>query len=140
MMKEFQILKNIEKLYILQQIWYENFIIFLECFHHQEFSFATFEYIFISLSQISASPLYSTEIQLTAILRQVHHCSNIPCIYWQMQILNSFTYLALKNLIHNFLTCSNVLIRPNEVIKIDEQSFILQVLCWYQSSKLKALL
>lgn len=80
MVKEFQTPEGIEKLRILQQIRHENFITFLESFQLQESSYAILKHVSISLSQISASPPYPTELQLAAILGQVRRRSNISLV------------------------------------------------------------
>jgi hypothetical protein len=61
-----------EKLRMLEKIRHRNIHAVLECFIFQDCRYVVFEHVPISLSHIVKSPSYLSELELAAILAQVH--------------------------------------------------------------------
>ena len=103
----------------LQQTQHENFVGFLEAFQSDGSVHVILEYIPISLAHIVKSPAYPTELQLAAILGQVNRLLlGKKTDAKKTQILAGLNFLASKSLEHGALTCSNVLVNGDGVIKI----------------------
>ncbi|KAH6701331.1 kinase-like domain-containing protein [Leptodontidium sp. MPI-SDFR-AT-0119] len=91
---------------MLQRIRHVNFLAVLQRFSFEDSYYAVFDHISISLAHIVTSPPYLRICELAAIL---------------FQILEAVSYLDKQNLEHGSLSCSNILLTPQGVIKITYQ-------------------
>ena len=107
---------------MLQQIWHENIVAFLESFRFQECFYTVLQHVPISLVQIVASPPYPTELQLAAIIGQVRR-SLAPNFTLTGTDPQRPRLSQSKDLVHRSLTCSNVLLSAEGVFKIGKPGF-----------------
>ncbi|KAH7111264.1 kinase-like domain-containing protein [Dendryphion nanum] len=90
-----------KKLYMLRQLKHANLLASLEIFSFQDAHYVISEHTEVSCEEfIVARP---DEIQLAAIIRQV---------------IDAISYLVSQNLVHGSITCSNILLTKDGVIKI----------------------
>ncbi|KAF2178254.1 hypothetical protein K469DRAFT_461377, partial [Zopfia rhizophila CBS 207.26] len=89
-----------KKLYMLRQLKHPNLLASIEVFSFQDTYYLISEHAEISCEEfIVARP---DEIQLAAIIRQ----------------MNAISYLVTQNLTHGAITCSNILLTKDGVVKI----------------------
>ncbi|KAH7111051.1 hypothetical protein B0J11DRAFT_512229 [Dendryphion nanum] len=90
-----------QRLYMLRQLKHANLLASFEIFSFQDTCYVVSEHTEISCEEfIVARP---DEIQLAAIIRQV---------------IDAISYLVSQNLVHGSITCSNILLTKDRIIKI----------------------
>ncbi|KAH7111363.1 kinase-like domain-containing protein [Dendryphion nanum] len=91
-----------DKLHMLQQIQHPNFVSAFDAFDLEQSLCIVFEHMPISLQYVADNP-YINELRLASVLGQV---------------IGAISYLASQNLVHGSITCSNILLTKDGVIKI----------------------
>lgn len=104
--KEFSRANAESRLSMLRQVLDSYFVSCIEIFHFEDRLYMVSEHMTMSLLQIVAAPRYPRENHVAAIIGQ---------------ILGGITFLESHNLVHGDMTCSNVLVNQEGVIKIANQ-------------------
>jgi hypothetical protein len=111
------------KLQILRQIQHESFVLPHEVFHYNNKISIVSEYMAISLDNVNSSACPPNELQIAAIIHQVH--SARQCLINSLlicQVLNGIAYLTSKDMMYGNLSCHTVLISRQGDVKIGNRN------------------
>ena len=117
--KEFSRANAESRLSMLRQVLDSYFVSCIEIFHFEDRLYMISEHMTMSLLQIVAASRYPRENHVAAIIGQVsgsYRQTQFQCS--RAQILGGITFLESHNLVHGDMTCSNVLVNQEGVIKI----------------------
>ncbi len=111
-----------ENLFRLLQIQRQYFVKCIETYEFEADLYIVLEHMSISLVQVVAASIHPQEAHVTAIVEQIRlQLVWLKCLSWRIQMLSGIEFLESKNIVHDNIICSNILLNNDDHVKIDVQ-------------------